>query len=75
MVGVLDMERRMERQYKFALNSIACGHTILIYRGVTARSSKHVKTAERLALVDGIMYVDNVSCAGMTVALKPEGWK
>ena len=65
----------MERQYKFALNSIACGRTILIYRGVTARTAKHVKTAERLALVDGVMYVDNVSCVGMTVALKPEGWK
>ena len=61
----------MERQYKFALNSIACGRTILIYRGVTARSAKHVKTADRLALVGGVLYVDGVSAKGMAVCLRP----
>lgn len=64
----------MERQYTFAINAIAQGRTVLVYRGVTARSAKHVKTADRLALVDGVMFVDGVDCKGMTVALKPEVW-
>lgn len=75
MVGVLDMEERMRRQYTFALSAIAQGRTVLVYKGVTARSAKHVKTADRLSLVDGVLFVDGKSCAGMTVALKPEGWK
>lgn len=63
----------MERHYQFALTAIAQGRTVLVYSGVTARSAKHVKTAERLALVGDVMYVDGVSAKGMTVALKPEG--
>ena len=63
----------MHRQYTFALSAIAQGRTVMVYKGVTARSAKHVKTADRLALVDGVMYVDGVSAKGMTVALKPEG--
>ena len=65
----------MERQYTFAINAIAQGHTVLVYKGVTARTVKHVKTADRMALVDGVLWVDGKSCAGMTVALKPEGRK
>ena len=57
--------------YNFALTAIAQGRTVLIYSGVTARSAKHVKTADRLALVDGVMYVDGVSAKGMTVCLRP----
>lgn len=61
----------MERQYTFAINAIAQGHTVLVYRGVTARSAKHVKTADRLEMVDGVLYCDGVSCKGMTMAIKP----
>lgn len=64
----------MERQYTFAINSIAQGSTVLIYKGVTARSAKHVKTADRLAIIGGMLYCDGQSCAGLTVALKPEKW-
>lgn len=63
----------MEKHYTFAINAIAQGRTVLVYRGVTARTVKHVKTADRLALVDGVMMVDGRSAKGMTVALKPEG--
>lgn len=65
----------MERQYTFAINAIAQGRTVLVYRGVTARTAKHVKTVDRLTLVDGGLWVDGVSAKGMTVALKPEGRK
>lgn len=61
----------MERQYKFALSAIAQGRTVLVYKGVTARTAKRVKTHDRLSLVDGVMYVDGVSAKGLTVALKP----
>lgn len=61
----------MTRHYQFALTAIAQGRTVLIYSGVTARSAKHVKTADRMALVDGVMYVDGVSAKGMTVCLRP----
>ena len=65
----------MEHQYTFAISAIEQGRTVLVYKGVTARTSKHVKTAERLSLVDDVMYVDGKSAKGMTVALKPEGRK
>ena len=65
----------MVNQYNLALSAIAAGKTVLIYRGVTARTAKHVKTADRLALIDGVMYCDGESCKGMTIAIKPEVWK
>jgi hypothetical protein len=61
----------MEKQYRFALDAISKGQTVLVYKGVTASYAKHVKTAERLTLVDGVLMVDGVSCAGMTMAIKP----
>lgn len=61
----------MERQYTFAINAIAQGRTVLVYKGVTARTVKHVKTADRLALVDGVLLVDGVSAKGLTICLKP----
>ena len=74
MVGVLDMEDTMQRQYTFALSAIAQGRTVLVYSWPNGKA-KHVRNIERLSLVDGVMHVDGKSCAGMTVALKPEGWK
>ena len=53
-------------------NAIAQGRTVLVYRGVTARSAKHVTTADRLAMVGDVLYVDGVSTKGMTIAVKPE---
>ena len=61
----------MERIYKFSCLAIKSGRTVLIYRGVTAKSAKHVKTMDRLSLVDGVMLCDGVSCKGMTICLKP----
>lgn len=61
----------MERIYNFALDAIAQGQTVLVYRGVTAKTAKHVKTADRLSMHGGVMYVDGVSAKGMTVCLKP----
>ena len=57
--------------YTFSLSAIAQGRTVLVYRGVTARSVKHVKTADRIALIGDTMYVDGVSARGMTICLKP----
>lgn len=65
----------MEKQYRFALDAISKGQTVLVYRGLTARTAKHLKNADRLALVDGVLLVDGVSCAGMTMAVRPKGWK
>ena len=61
----------MERQYTFAINAIAQGRTVLVYRGVTAKTAKHVKTADRVSLRDGVMFVDGVSAKGLTICLKP----
>lgn len=61
--------------YAFALSAIAQGRTVLVYSWPRCKPVLHVKTADRLALVDGVMYVDGISAKGMTVALKPEGWK
>lgn len=61
----------MTKQYNWTLDQINQGRTVLVYRGVTARSAKHIKTADRVALVGGVMMVDGVSCDGMTMAVKP----
>ena len=61
----------MRHQYTFALSAIAQGRTVLVYSWPNGKV-KHVRNADRLALVDGVLLVDGVSCKGMTVALKPE---
>lgn len=62
----------MLNQYKFCRHYIALGETILIYKGVTAKQVRHVSDASRLTYVDGIMYLDGMSCKGMTIALRPK---
>lgn len=62
----------MLNQYKFCRHYIALGETILIYKGVTARKASHVSDASRLTYVDGIMYLDGMSCKGMTIARRPK---
>ena len=57
--------------YTFALSAIAQGRTVLIYSWPRCKPVRHVKTSDRLALVDGVMYVDGVRCKEMTVCLKP----
>ena len=64
----------MGKIYTFCIDAIAQGRTVLVYRGVTSKTAKHVKTVERLAMVGDVLYCDGVSCKGMTVALKPEKW-
>lgn len=61
----------MEKIYNFCTVSIATGHTILIYRGWTAKTAKHVKRAGRLDMIGDVMYCDGVSCEGLTICLKP----
>ena len=61
----------MLNQYKFCRHHIALGETILIYKGVTAKKASHVSDASRLTYVDGIMYLDGMSCKGMTIARGP----
>jgi len=61
----------MHKTYNFAVDSIASGHTILIYRGWTAKTAKHVKSADRLELRDGVMYCDGQSVKGFTICRKP----
>ena len=64
----------MKKIHDFAINAINQGRTVLIYKGITARTAKHVTDVSRLALIGDVMYCDGVSCKGMTVALKPEKW-
>ena len=64
----------MHKTYTFAINAIQSGRTVLIYKGWTANTAKHVTYAGRLEMRGDVMYCDSVSCKGMTVALKPEKW-
>ena len=64
----------MHKIHTFAINAIQSGRTVLIYKGWTANTAKHVTDADRLELSGDVLYVDRVSCKGMTVALKPEKW-
>lgn len=61
----------MEKIYNFCLTSIASGHTILIYRGWTAKTAKHVKRADRLELIGDVMMCDGQSVKGYTICVKP----
>lgn len=61
----------MLNQYKFCRHYIALGETILIYKGVTANKASHVSDTSRLTYVDGVMYLDDVSCKGMTIVRRP----
>mgnify|MGYP003414095810 CR=1 FL=1 len=61
----------MERIYKFSCLAIKSGRTVLIYRGVTAKTAKHVRNVERLSMRDGVMHCNWVSCKGLTICLKP----
>lgn len=60
----------MTKQYTFALDQIASGRTVLMYQGVAARKTYRVSAADRLALRDGVLYVDGNKCDGWTVAVK-----
>lgn len=61
----------MDRIYKFSCQAIKSGRTVLIYKGVTAKTAKHVTSTNRLSMRDGVMYCDGISCKGMTICLKP----
>lgn len=64
----------MSRLYEFIRDSIAEGRTVLVYRtrvvGKGARV-KHVKSMDRVSVVEGVVHVDGVSTVGVTVCLKP----
>lgn len=64
----------MHKIHTFAIDSIQLGRTVLIYKGWTAKTAKHVKAADRLEMRGDVLYCDGVSCKGMTVVLKPEKW-
>ena len=61
----------MTRQYQFCLDAIASGRTVLVYKGVTARTAKHVKTADRVKLVGQTLFIDGQSAKGLTICVKP----
>lgn len=61
----------MTRQYQFCLDAIKQGRTVLVYKGVTASKAKHVKTADRVALIGQTLFIDGQSAKGMTICLKP----
>lgn len=64
----------MPRLHTFIATSIAAGHTVLVYKtravGRDARV-KHVRSMDRVSVVDGVVHVDGVSTVGMTVCRKP----
>lgn len=60
----------MTKQYNFALEQIAAGRCVLIYKGWPARCVYQVREADRLALRDGVLYVDSNKCDKWTVAVK-----
>lgn len=61
----------MERQYKWAIDQINEGRTVLVYHGITARMHFHVSRADRLSLIDGVLHVDGKPMPKATVALRP----
>lgn len=64
----------MSRLHTFIATSIDAGHTVLVYKtravGRDARV-KHVKSMDRVALRDGVVYVDDKDVTGYTIARKP----
>lgn len=60
----------MTKQYTFALDQIAAGRTVLVYQGWPAKKEYRVTSEDRLALRDGVLYVDGNRCDRWTVAVK-----
>jgi len=63
----------MQRQHTFILSSLADGHTILAYdRSAVPQKVHRIKTADRVKLVDGVLFVDGKCAMGWTIVRKPE---
>jgi hypothetical protein len=66
------MSEEMEKIHAFIVDTIAQGGTILVYnRRLSGYKTKHVKTLDRVAFIEGLVYVDGVCVKGWTVCKKP----
>jgi len=60
----------MHRQHAFILSTIAQGQTVLAYNRRTNDPKRHIKRADRVALRDGVLFVDGMNATGWTFAVK-----
>lgn len=65
----------MEKQYRFIANSVAAGHTVLIYDWPVQRKVYHVNDLSLVTMHDNILNIDGKPVIGKTIALKPKSWR
>ena len=63
----------MTHQYAWVTGEISKGNTILAYSTrAVGKPVAHLTRTDRIALVDGVMYVDGSPSMGWTFARKPQ---
>lgn len=65
----------MEKQYRFVVNSIALGRTVLVYDWPVQRKTYHVTDESRVTIKDNVLLIDGKPVIGKTIALKPKSWR
>lgn len=61
----------MEKQYRFAVEQINLGRTVLVYQWPVQRKVYRVNDTSRLGMRNGNLTVDGKECARWTVVVKP----
>lgn len=65
----------MEKQYRFMIDAIADGCTVLIYDWPVQRKTHHVSSMDRVTLEGNILHIDGKPVIGKTIAIKPKTWR
>lgn len=65
----------MEKQYRFIADSVASGHTVMIYDWPVQRKVYSVSDMSRVTMHDSILHIDGKAAIGKTIALKHKSWR
>lgn len=65
----------MEKQYRFIMEAIASGQTVLVYDWPVQTTTAYVSHADRVTMHDNILHIDGKPVIGKTIALKPKSWR
>lgn len=65
----------MEKQFKFIVQAIASGQTVLVYDWPNQSKFYRLTDLSRVIIVDSILHIDGKPVIGKTIALKPKSWR
>ena len=65
----------MEKQYRFIVQAIASGQTVLVYDWPNQRKLYRLTDLLRVIMIDSILHIDGKPVIGKTIAIKPKSWR